>query len=44
MVSCRDRPGQRSSVKAINSILGLEDVATEEGKVLMRQGGAPALR
>lgn len=44
MVSCRDRTGQWSFVKAINSVLGFEDFATEEGKVLMRQGGAPALQ
>lgn len=44
MVSSRDRTGQQSFVKAINSSLGSEDFATEEGKVLMRQGGAPALR
>lgn len=44
MVSSRHRTGQGSSVKAINSLLGLEDFTTEEGKVLMRQGGAPALR
>lgn len=44
MVSSRHRTDQGSFVKAINSLLGFEDFATEEGKVLMRQGGAPALR
>lgn len=43
MVICRHRTGQGSFVKAINSPLEFEDFATEEGKVLMRQGGAPAL-
>lgn len=44
MVRCRHRTGQGSFVKAINSLLGFEDFATEEGKVIMRQGRAPALR
>lgn len=44
MVSCRHSTGQGSFVKAINSLLGFEGFATEESKVLMRQGGAPALR
>lgn len=44
MVSCRDRTDQQSSVKIITSALGFGDFVTEEGKVLMRQGRAPALQ
>lgn len=45
MVSCRDGTGHCSPVKAINSVLGsVILLPKKKGKVLMRQGGAPALR